>query len=343
MGTDAVVRYRGPSHPDAPVGYCRGGAVRRRRVDEGPGMNLFRRPMLAVADRPEVESLVRRSALTKGLVGRFVAGDTLDEAVAAVVRLSRVGLTSTLDQLGENVGTAERAAEASRTYVGVLERLSEAGVEPNISIKLTMLGLDLGEELTLENARPVLDAARRVGGFVRIDMEGSAYTDVTVRLFERLHDDYPEQVGTVVQTYLLRARADVERLLERRARLRLVKGAYAEPATVAYQDKADIDDNYGRLMELLLERGNYPAIATHDPALIERAKAFVAARRIGMDRFEFQLLYGVRRDAQSALVQDGYRARVYVPYGTEWYPYFTRRIAERPANALFVLRQFVDR
>jgi proline dehydrogenase len=306
-------------------------------------MNLFRRPMLAVADRPEVESLVRGSALTKGLVSRFVAGDTLEEAVTAAVRLSRIGLTTTLDQLGENVGTAEKAAEAARTYVGVLERMAEAGVEPNISIKLTMLGLDLGDELALGNARPVLDAARRVGGFVRIDMEGSAYTDRTIRLFEALHDDYPEQVGTVIQTYLYRARADVERLIERRARVRLVKGAYAEPATVAYQDKADIDDNYARLMEMLLEHGAYPAIATHDPSLIERTKRFAADKGIAADRFEFQLLFGVRRDAQSDLVADGYRTRVYVPYGTEWYPYFTRRIAERPANALFVLRQFIDR
>ena len=306
-------------------------------------MNLFRRPMLAVADRPEVESLVRGSALTKGLVSRFVAGDTLEEAVTAAVRLSRIGLTTTLDQLGENVGTKEKAAEAAHTYVGVLERMSEAGVEPNISIKLTMLGLDLGDEIALGNARPVLDAARRVGGFVRIDMEGSAYTDRTIRLFEALHDDYPGQVGTVIQTYLFRARADVERLIARRARVRLVKGAYAEPATVAYQDKADIDDNYGRLMEMLLEHGHYPAIATHDPALIERTKRFAAEQSIAPDRFEFQLLYGVRRDAQSDLVADGYRTRVYVPYGTEWYPYFTRRIAERPANALFVLRQFIDR
>ena len=299
--------------------------------------------MLAVADRPEVESLVRGSALTKGLVSRFVAGDTLEEAVTAAVRLSRIGLTTTLDQLGENVGTVEKAAEAAQTYVGVLERMAEAGVEPNISIKLTMLGLDLGDEVALENARPVLDAARRVDGFVRIDMEGSAYTDRTIRLFEALHDDYPGQVGTVIQTYLYRARADVERLIARRARVRLVKGAYAEPATVAYQDKADIDDNYGRLMEMLLEHGHYPAIATHDPALIERTKRFAADKGIAPDRFEFQLLFGVRRDAQSDLVADGYRTRVYVPYGTEWYPYFTRRIAERPANALFVLRQFIDR
>ena len=306
-------------------------------------MNLFRRPMLAVADRPQVESLVRGSALTKGLVGRFVAGDTLDEAVTASVRLSRIGLTTTLDQLGENVSTIDKAAEAARTYLGVLERMAEAGVEPNISIKLTMLGLDLGDDVAVENARPVLEAARRVGGFVRIDMEGSAYTDRTIRLFEALHDDFPEQVGTVIQTYLFRARADVERLIERRARVRLVKGAYAEPAAVAYQDKADIDDNYGRLMEMLLEHGTYPAIATHDPALIERAKRFAADNAIAADRFEFQLLFGVRRDAQSDLVADGYRTRVYVPYGTEWYPYFTRRIAERPANALFVLRQFLDR
>jgi proline dehydrogenase len=188
----------------------------------------------------------------------------------------------------------------------------------------------------------VLTTARQVGGFVRIDMEGSAYADRTMRIFERIHDDFPGEVGIVMQTYLHRARADVERMIERRARVRLVKGAYAEPATVAFQSRAEIDDNFRRLMELLLAEGNYPAIATHDPALIEATRSFASANAIAPDHYEFQMLYGVRRDEQTALVADGYRMRVYVPFGTHWYPYFSRRIAERPANAIFVLRQLVS-
>jgi proline dehydrogenase len=224
----------------------------------------------------------------------------------------------------------------------MLREMATANLEPNISIKLTMLGLDLGDEVATRNLTPVLEAARDVNGFVRIDMEGSAYVARTMALFETAHDQFPESVGIVIQAYLLRARADVERMIERRARVRLVKGAYAEPGTVALQSREAIDDNYLRLMKLLLAQGNYPAVATHDPALIAAARAFADEEQIGRDRFEFQMLYGVRRDEQTALVADGHRMRVYVPFGTEWYPYFTRRIAERPANAFFVLRQFVS-
>lgn len=305
-------------------------------------MHLFRKPVLAVADRPAVERFVRERKLSQGLVRRFIAGETLDEALDASVKLRRLGITATLDQLGENVATAAEASAASAAYVAILDRVSASGLQPNISIKLTMLGLDAGDERAVEHLRPILDAARRVGGFVRIDMEGSAYVERTMAIFEAIHEEYPTEVGIVIQTYLHRARRDVERMIERRARVRLVKGAYAEPEAIAFQSREEIDDNYRRLMELLLEQGAYPAIATHDPALIAAAQAFVAEKQIPLDRFEFQMLYGVRRDAQIGLVADGYRMRVYVPYGTEWYPYFTRRIAERPANALFVLRQLVS-
>jgi proline dehydrogenase len=205
-----------------------------------------------------------------------------------------------------------------------------------------MLGLSLGDELARENVRPILSAAREVGGFVRIDMEGSTYADRTMALFTEFHDQFPEHVGIVIQSYLHRARADVEEMIARRARVRLVKGAYAEPERVAFQRTAEIDLNYRWLMELLLERGNYPAIATHDPALIQATKE--TAQRIGLaqDQFEFQMLYGVRRDEQTALTREGYGMRIYVPFGSQWYPYFTRRIAERPANAFFVLRQLVS-
>jgi proline dehydrogenase len=305
-------------------------------------MHLFRRPVLAIADRPEVEGFVRRSRLSAGLVKRFIAGETLDEALAAARQLARLNITATLDHLGENVWTREEAGAAVGGYTQLLERLAAAGLEPNISIKLTMLGLDLSDDVAGASVRPLLETARSVGGFVRIDMEGSAYAARTMALFEQLHDAFPNEVGIVIQSYLRRAAADVERMIARGARVRLVKGAYAEPETVAFQRRAEIDGNFRTLMARLLAEGRYPAIATHDPALIRAAKDFAAARGIGADRFEFQMLYGVRRDAQVELVGEGYRMRVYVPFGTQWYPYFTRRIAERPANALFVLRQVVS-
>lgn len=305
-------------------------------------MVSFRVPILAVADRPRVQQFFKENKLATDLVMRFVAGETTADALDATRKLNRLGIATTIDKLGENVRDSREAATSSQSYVQLIAAIAAAGLEPNISIKLTMLGLDLGDEVAKNNLIPVLDAARKVKGFVRIDMEGSDYAARTMTLFEALHDAYPDEVGIVIQTYLLRARADVERMIERKARVRLVKGAYAEPGTVAFQNRADVDDNYVRLMKLLIEHGNYPAIATHDPALIAATRDFVADKQIALDRFEFQMLYGVRRDAQTGLVADGYRMRVYVPYGAEWYPYFTRRIAERPANALFVLRQFIS-
>jgi proline dehydrogenase len=298
--------------------------------------------MLAIADRPAVERLIRRNGLSGRLVERFVAGEELDDAINAAQSIAAQGMTTTLDQLGENVATADEARTAVGTYVAILDRMASAGLEPNISIKLTMLGLDLGDQVAWANVEPILDAARRVGGFVRIDMEGSDYTERTMRLFEEFHDRYPAEVGIVIQSYLHRARADIARMIDRSARVRLVKGAYAEPESIAFQKSAEIDLNFRWLMELLLERGNYPAIATHDPALIDATTGFAASQSIAPERFEFQMLYGVRRDAQTALTAGGYRMRVYVPFGTQWYPYFTRRIAERPANAVFVLRQIIS-
>lgn len=307
-------------------------------------MQWFRRPILSIAERSTVERFTRSNRLVKQhLVDRFVAGESLEAALPKVVELARLGITATLDQLGENVHTAAEANAAVGTFCTSLRELAAHELEPNISVKLTMLGLDLGEEIARVNLASILDVAREVSGFVRIDMEGSAYVERTLAIFEQLHDDYPDNVGIVIQAYLYRSRADIERMIERKARVRLVKGAYAEPSSIAYPDNADIDDTYLRLMYLLLEHGNYPAIATHDMKLIDASREFARDHDIAPDRFEYQMLYGVRRDAQASLVADGYRMRVYVPFGTEWYPYFTRRIAERPANALFVLRQFVDR
>ena len=307
-------------------------------------MQWFRRPILTIAERSQVERFTRSNHLIKRhLVDRFVAGESLTEALPKVIELHERGITATLDQLGENVATPEEAAAAVAAFQHSMRELKSHQLEPNISVKLTMLGLDLSDEAAMINTRAILETAREVGGFVRVDMEGSAYVERTMELFARLHDEFPEQVGIVIQAYLYRARADIEEMIARKARVRLVKGAYAEPSSISYPSSTEVDDNYLRLMYLLLEHGTYPAIATHDMKLIHAAREFAIDNAIPPDRYEFQMLFGVRRDAQTSLVADGYRMRVYVPFGTEWYPYFTRRIAERPANALFVLRQFADR
>jgi proline dehydrogenase len=306
-------------------------------------MNVMRRVVLGVADVPVVKRVFERNRAARALVDRFVAGETLDAALVQTRELAAQGITATLDLLGENVGTEAEATQAVQGYIEILRQAREAGLEPNISVKLTMLGLDLGDDVVRRCIEPILEAAREVGGFVRIDMEGSAYTSRTMEIFGELHDRYPEEVGIVIQSYLRRAAADVEAMIQRGARVRLVKGAYAEPEPVAYQSRHEIDENFMQLMRRLLEQGRYPAIATHDPRLIDATIAFARERAIASDRFEFQMLYGVRRSEQRRLRQNGYRMRVYVPFGTEWYPYFTRRIAERPANAIFVLRQVADR
>ena len=303
---------------------------------------FLRRSLLAVADHPVVADVIKGRRVTRGLVRRFVAGERLEEALVAARRIAAQGMTTTLDQLGENVNTAEAARRAVAGYLETLERMADVSLEPNISVKLTMLGLDLDAGLAKENMIAILTEAHRVGGFVRIDMEGSAYVERTITIAESLHERFPHEVGTVIQSYLHRSPADTERLIARGMRVRLVKGAYAEPASIALQQSEQIDVAYSQLMERLLDDGHYPALATHDPALIRAAKGYALRMGIPPERFEFQMLYGVRRDAQTALTAAGYRMRVYVPYGTEWYPYFTRRIAERPANAMFVLRQLAS-
>lgn len=302
-------------------------------------MQLMRQAVIAVADNPLVTKFFTGSKLARGLVDRFVAGESIDEAIAVCHDIAAQGLTITLDQLGENVHTQAEVDAATATYVAGLRRLRAEGLEPNVSVKLTMLGFDLGDDVARDAMASILETAREVGGFVRIDMEGSAYTERTMRVFFELHDQFPAEVGIVIQSYLHRAEVDVRDCIARNARVRLVKGAYAEPASVAFQGAAKVDASYVKLMKLLLDEGNFPALATHDPALIQQARDYVRQRDIPLDRFEFQMLYGVRRDEQQRLAGEGYGMRVYVPYGTEWYPYFSRRIAERPSNALFVLRQ----
>ena len=272
---------------------------------------------------------------------RFIAGETPAEAIAAARRIEAAGLVQTLDYLGESVGTVEEAGAAMREYVAMLTTIVEAGIGRNISLKLTQLGLDVSADTALENLRRILEPARAHEFFVRIDMENSPYTDATLAIFERLWDEGLTNVGVVLQSALFRTSADLKRVVARGARIRLVKGAYKEDPDVAYQRKADVDAAYVTQMEFLLREGRFPALATHDPAIIDAAKAFAAREGISKDRFEFQMLYGVRRDLQTALSREGFGVRVYIPFGRQWFPYFMRRLGERPANVVFVVKSLL--
>jgi proline dehydrogenase len=269
---------------------------------------------------------------------RFIAGESVNEAIAAVRALEAQGLHHTLDHLGESVTTLEGTESCTREYLSLMQDIASAGVERNVSLKLTQLGLDVDRAVCVDNLRRILAAGERLEFFVRIDMESSNYTDATLEIFETVWRHGSRQVGVVLQSCLHRAEKDFERVNAMGARIRLVKGAYREPAAVAYQRKSDVDAAYVRLAKRLLLEGTYPAIATHDEAIISEVKRFVGEHGISPDRFEFQMLYGIRRDLQTSLKADGYRVRVYVPFGREWFPYFMRRLGERPANVSFVLR-----
>ncbi len=269
-----------------------------------------------------------------------MAGETLDDALAAARRIVSDGLSVTLDHLGENVTSLDEAAASAGECLAALERLHEAGLEPNVSIKLIQFGLDFDQQACRDNVARLAEAARARNGFVRVDMEASEYTDRTICLAADLFAQYG-CVGTVIQAYLHRSRKDVEFLNARRIRVRLCKGAYLEPPDIAFADKADVDRNYVDLMKELLVKGEYPALATHDERIITEALRFVEEHRIPHDRFEFQMLYGIRRDLQRKLIREGYHVRLYVPYGQAWYPYFMRRLAERPANVIFLARNLL--
>ncbi len=271
-----------------------------------------------------------------GFARRFIAGETVAEAIAAARRVEANGLYHTLDFLGESVRTLEEAEAASREYVKIIDAIIEAEIGRNLSLKLTQLGLDVDRASAIDNLRRILD--RATGFFVRIDMENSPYTDVTLEIFELLWGYGYKHTGVVLQADLFRTEADVKRVMALGARIRLVKGAYRESRKISYSKKADVDAAFERLMKLLLSEGNYPAIATHDPALITATKRYATEQGITPDRFEFQMLYGIRRDLQQSLVRSGYRVRVYIPFGRQWFPYFMRRLGERPANVGFVLR-----
>ena len=273
-----------------------------------------------------------------GFARRFIAGESVEEAVVAVQDLAARGLLLTLDYLGESVATSAEADAATRDYLRILDVIVQSGVERNVSLKLTQLGLDVDRATCVDNLRRILDPATEHGFFVRIDMENSPYTDVTLQIFETLWGQGHRNIGVVLQSYLMRTPGDVARMNALGARIRLVKGAYKEPKAVAYQDKADVDAAFVELMQLLLDQGVYPAIATHDPEMIEATKRYATQKGYAQDRFEFQMLYGIRRDLQTALIAEGYRMRLYVPFGKQWFPYFMRRLGERPANVAFVLK-----
>ena len=294
----------------------------------------------ALADSTTVKRLASRYGMRReqSFARRFIAGETVAEAIAAARTLERAGLTVTLDLLGEGVGSTDEAAAATRAYGDLIQSVADAGVTRNISVKLTQLGLAIDRATSFDNLRRILDLAAAADCFVRIDMEQSAYVDATLDTVETLWKIGYRQMGVVIQSYLRRAPADVQRMIALGVRVRLVKGAYREGRDVALQVKAEVDQAYVALMKLLLAGGAYPAIATHDPAMIAATREFAEARGLSKDAFEFQMLYGIRRDLQTSLSAAGYPFRVYVPFGTQWFPYFMRRLGERPANVGFVVR-----
>lgn len=309
---------------------------------------MLRNALLYLSSQPKVFTFVRNNRMAKGFASRFVAGETLDTALDAVKKLNAKGITVSLDLLGESVHNDTEARESARQYIQMLDRIKKSRLDANVSVKLTAMGLDIGEELCIANMQNILDRAREHETFVRIDMEGSDYTQKTLDIFyNRLFPSYRGNVGIVLQSYLYRTSDDVRQAIAQGARVRLCKGAYKEPTSVAYPDKKDVDDSYIRCMKALLLEGNYPGIATHDERIVRATKAFARENQIASSKFEFQMLYGVRRDLQEKLVREGYRLRVYVPFGTQWYPYLMRRLAERPANVAFitgnVLKEMVGR
>ena len=293
-----------------------------------------------LAQVPTLQRLASKYGMApgSGFARRFIAGESVEEAVAAVADLPAKRLLLTLDYLGESVASAVEASAAAADYVKIIQAIVASGVERNISLKLTQLGLDVDRATAVDNMRRILEPADANGFFVRIDMENSPYTDATIEILDTLWRQGHRQVGTVIQSYLKRSPADIHKLNVMGVRVRLVKGAYKEPNTVAYQKKSEVDGAFVDLMQTLLDEGTYPAIATHDPKMIDATKEYAEKKGYSNDRFEFQMLYGIRRDLQLSLVKEGYRVRVYVPFGKQWYPYFMRRLGERPANVAFVLR-----
>jgi len=280
--------------------------------------------------------------LTK-LASAFVAGETPDEAMRVVRRLNEKNITGTLDVLGENVTNKEEAEKAVQAYLDLLDTINQAGVKSHVSLKLTQMGLDIDDEYCYQNMVKIVRKAKEYNNFVRIDMEGSDYTQKTLDIFYRLHKEFNDSVGIVIQAYLFRSEKDIEELNKIKARVRLCKGAYKEPPTIAYKKMKDIRKNFIKLAEMLFLNGNYPAIATHDDYLIDWTKNFVKEKGISNNEFEFQMLYGIRTKTQERLAKEGYNIRIYIPFGTHWLPYFYRRLRERKENVWFVVKNLFKR
>ena len=299
----------------------------------------MRAVLLGLARRRFIGRLATRLPLTRSMVSRFVAGETMEAAMPALDRMRAAGYRTTVDILGESVRSSAAARSAANAYVAALQSLDQAGLDLNVSLKLSQMGLLVDSAIMRENVARILTAAATSNAFVRIDMEDHATTDATLTIWEELRPLMAGSgdVGVVLQAMLLRTPADAERLIASGARIRLCKGAYREPAEVAHQERADVDAAYVGVMRRLLDEGHYPGIATHDDQIVEQAIAHARERGIGPERFEFQMLYGVRRDLQERLLREGWTVRIYVPIGSEWYPYFMRRLAERPANVMFLI------
>lgn len=303
---------------------------------------MLRNSLLYLSRQQGIFNFIRGNGFARKMASRFVAGETIADACRAAAELNALGISATLDLLGESVTNEAEARETGRQYLELLDAIHAQQLNCNVSVKLTALGQDIRDDLCVEVMHALLERAERYDSFVRLDMESSAYTQRTIDTFEQqLFSRYPKRVGIVLQSALRRTLDDVEHAIGLQARVRLCKGAYLESPTVAFPDKADVDRTYVEAMKRLMKRGHYPGLATHDETIIEEAKRFAKSEGIGAERFEFQMLYGVRRDLQEQLVRDGWRVRVYIPFGTQWYPYLMRRLAERPANIAFMTGNIV--
>lgn len=303
-------------------------------------MPILRSTLIALSQNRPLREFAEERSLGRRMSSRFVAGTSVEDALAAAASVNAQGFSVSLDSLGENVHSAEEIEQAANVYHRLLDAIPQRRLDANVSVKLTQMGLDLDPALAEATVAALVEHAVTADTFVRIDMEGTAYTQTTVDLVCRLHaqDRFRGRIGVVIQSYLRRSEADLDRLLAEGIRIRLCKGAYQEPPSLAFPEKSDVDQNFVKLMQKLLPSGVYHGIATHDEKMIEATTQFANERGIEPEKFEFQMLYGVRRDLQKSLLARGYRLRVYIPFGTEWYPYFMRRLAERPANLLFMAK-----
>jgi proline dehydrogenase len=306
---------------------------------------MLRAFFVHLSENPSLRNFAERSSLGRRVSGRFVAGTEIADAVRATQTINRAGMSVSIDNLGENVTNPEEARHSAQLYQQILDAIVANQLNANISLKLTHVGLDVDEKLARDIVSGLVakSASMNPPGFVRVDMEGSPYTQRTLDFVHELHrmPGNTNSVGTVIQAYLKRSESDVAKLLAEGIRIRLCKGAYKEPAEIAFSAKSEVDANYVKLMKTLMKSGIYHGLATHDESIVRQAKAFATAEKLPRDSFEFQMLYGIRRDLQQSLVRDGWRVRIYIPFGTEWYPYFMRRLGERPANVLFIARHLL--